>query len=94
MKTQSIQTTSIIGKGRENRPEPFYRKFREIYGYGLACSLLLAFLLLNCSSVSAQIPGCDPTVPVFNVDMTGVPDSVYYSPPEWWRSERSRQSCH
>lgn len=49
--------------------------------------LLVFFLLSRAEKVSAQI--CDPNVPMFNINLTGNPDSTWVSP----MVQRNEQCC-
>lgn len=51
----------------------------------LQCKLLLAFAFLACVNTTilwGQSGNCDPEVPFYRADLTGVPDSAYISPPD------------
>jgi len=47
----------------------------------LLVTLGITFLFLSVSQdLHAQVPTCDPSVPFYQVDLTGNPDSIWYSP--------------
>ena len=40
----------------------------------------MGFIFLLCVSANAQVPTCDPNVPFYQVNLSGHPDSTWYSP--------------
>ncbi|MGZ3903764.1 MAG: hypothetical protein ACXVC6_08720, partial [Bacteroidia bacterium] len=48
--------------------------------YKSVLTVIIFFLLLIPQINYAQVPTCDPSVPFYQVNLTGRPDSIWYSP--------------